>query len=63
MSNPATPDQKAAQITESLSVHNLMRGLPEDTQAKLRHIALRDRTSILEVARRAILSFTQHQPV
>jgi hypothetical protein len=61
MSKPATPDQKAAQITETLAVHNLLNGLPEDAAAKLRHIALRERTSIMQVARQAILSFTQHR--
>jgi len=61
MSKTPTADQKAAAITESLAVHNLMRGLPQDTQAKLRQIALRERTTILDVARRAILSFTQNR--
>ena len=59
MSHNVPPDQKQDQITESLTVHNLMRGLPEDAQDKLRQIALRKHTSIMEVAREAILTFTQ----
>ena len=59
MSHNVPSDQKQDQITESLAVHNLMRGLPEDAQDKLRQIALRKHTSIMQVAREAILSFTQ----
>lgn len=61
MSKPSTADQKTAQITETLAVHNLLKGLPDDAAAKLRSIALRERTSIMQVARQAILSFTQHR--
>lgn len=62
MSKPPSPDQKLEQITESLSVHNLMRGLPDDVQHRLRQIALRKKTSIMQVARDAILTFTQPRP-
>lgn len=62
MSLLPTADQKQDQITESLTVHNLLRGLPQDAQDKLRQIALRERSSILQVARTAILSFTHPQP-
>lgn len=62
MSKPPSPDQKLEQITESLSVHNLMRGLPDDVQQRLRQIALRKQTSIMQVARDAILTFTQQRP-
>ena len=58
MSPTPTHDQKQDQLTESLTVHNLMRSLPPEAQDKLRQIALRERVSILEVARTAILSFT-----
>lgn len=58
MSHTPTHDQKQDQLTESLTVHNLMRSLPEDAQNKLRQIALREHKSILDVTRAAILSFT-----
>lgn len=59
MSKPPTPDQKLAQITETLAVHNLMSGLPEQAQARVRQIALREGITITDLARRAILTFTQ----
>ncbi len=59
MSKPPSDDQKQDQLTESLVVHNLLRSLPEDAQTRLRQIALRERTSILHIARRAILTYTQ----
>lgn len=59
MSKPASDDQKQDQITESLVVHNLLRNLPEDAQQRLRQIALREHTSILQIARKAILHYTQ----
>lgn len=62
MSKTPTHDQKQDQLTESLTVHNLMRSLPPEAQDKLRQIALRERKSILDVARAAILSFTSPQP-
>ena len=62
MSKPPSHDQKLEQITESLSVHNLMRGLPDDVQDRLRQIALRKRTSIMAVARDAMLTFSQQRP-
>lgn len=62
MSTNPTPDMKQDQLTESLTVHNLMRSLPEEAQSKLRKIAMRERTSVLEVMRGAILSFTSAQP-
>lgn len=62
MSKPTTPDQRGDQIAETLTVHNLMKNLPEEAQSKLRKIAMRERTSVLEVMRGAILSFTSAQP-
>lgn len=59
MSTIPTPDKRGEQITETLTVHNLMRGLPDEAQDKLRQIALRKHTSIMQVAREAILTFTQ----
>lgn len=62
MSHTPTADQKkAAQITETLVVHNLLSELPPDTQQRIRQIALREHTSIMQVARKAILHFTQPQ--
>jgi len=63
MSKPPSTDQKLEQISETLSVHNLMRGLPEDVQDRVRQIALRRQTSIMQVAREAILTFTQQRPI
>lgn len=61
MSLPPNADQKQDQLTESLTVHNLMRSLPLEAQDKLRQIALREKKSVMEVARTAILSFTHPQ--
>lgn len=62
MSHTPTADQRQDQLTESLTVHNLMKNLPPEAQTKLRQIALREHKSILDVARQAILTFTSAQP-
>ncbi len=59
MSHNPSADQKTEQITETLVVHNLLKTLPEATQQHLRLMALRERTSIMHIARQAILHFTQ----
>lgn len=62
MSQTPTPDRRGDQIAETFTVHNLMRTLPQNAQDKLRQIALRERKSILQVTREAILSYTHPQP-
>ena len=59
MSQNPSADQKAEQITETLVVHNLLKTLPENTQDHLRQMALREQTTIIHIARKAILHYTQ----